>query len=322
MEVKLVSVVIPCYNEEKNINRTLDQLLALVEEHPYQFEIIVVNDGSLDDSWRVIKSYAEKYPKVIGVNEATNYGQSASYQAGFDLAKGEYILTLSADLEIPIENVNKVIELLDDGYDFVNTHRIDKIGEGRVSRKVKSAAANRIISWISKVDMNDRGSGLKGFRQAYAKKLNFYGDMHRFIPDYLSIYGAKMIEFKVEYLAREYGQSSYARQNRTMRVFLDLFTLTFILNFARKPFWLMPGRFFGFSGIIISGVGTAIGIYLAGVKLILGEDIGNRPLLTLAVLMMIIGFQSIMFGLLGELMMRIYFESSGRKTYTIREIVE
>lgn len=322
MEEKLVSVVIPCYNEEKNINRTLDQLLALVEEHPYQFEIIVVNDGSLDDSWRVIKSYAEKYPKVIGVNEATNYGQSASYQAGFDLAKGEYILTLSADLEIPIENINKVIELLEDGYDFVNTHRIDKRDGGRGSRKVKSAAANRIISWISKVDMKDRGSGLKGFRQPYAKKLKLYGDMHRFIPDYLSIYGAKMIEFKVEFLERDYGQSSYSRQNRTMKVFLDLFTLTFMLNFARKPFWLMPGRFFGFSGIIISGIGTAIGIYLAGVKLILGEDIGNRPLLTLAVLMMIIGFQSIMFGLLGELMMRIYFESSDRKTYTIREIVE
>lgn len=322
MEDKLVSVVIPCYNEGKNIDRTLDQLLVLVEEHPYQFEIIVVDDGSLDDSWHVIKDYAKKHPHVIGVNEATNYGQSASYQAGFDLAKGEYIITLSADLETPIKNVPKVISFLDEGYDFVNTHRIAKKNGGKGKLKVKSTVANRIISWISKVDMKDRGSGLKGFRQSYVKKMNLYGDMHRFIPDYLSMYGAKMLEFEVEYLEREYGQSAYSRQNRTLKVLLDLLTLSFMLNFASKPFWLMPGRFFGFSGIIISGIGTAMGIYLVGVKLFLGEDIGNRPLLSLAVLMMIIGFQSIMFGLLGELMMRIYFESSGRKTYTIREIIE
>ena len=251
MEEKLISVVIPCYNEEKNIDRTLEQLLMLVEEHPYQFEIIVINDGSLDDSWRVIKSYAEKYPQVIGVNEATNYGQSASYQAGFDLAKGEYIVILSADLEIPLANVTQVIAYLDEGYDFVNTHRITKKAGGKGKLKVKSTIANRIISWISKVDIKDRGSGLKGFQQPYAKKLRFYGDMHRFIPDYLSIYGARMIEFEVEFSDREYGQSAYSRQNRTLKVLLDLLTLSFMLNFSRKPFWLMPGRFFGFSGIVV-----------------------------------------------------------------------
>jgi glycosyltransferase involved in cell wall biosynthesis len=326
MEEKFVSVVIPCYNEEKNIDRTLDQLVELADQHPYKFEIIVVNDGSLDDSWQVIKRYAEKYPQVVGVNEATNYGQSASYQAGFDLAKGEYILIVSADLEIPVENVAKVIEHLDQGYDFVNTHRKTQSGEGRGGSKVRSAIANRIISRISKIDIKDRGSGLKGFRRLYVKKLNLYGDMHRFIPDYLSVYGAKMVEFKVEYNKREYGQSAYAKQNRTIKVFLDLLTLSFMLNFSRKPFWLMPGRFFGVSGIVVSGIGTVMGIYLVWLKLFLGEDIGNRPLLTLAVVMMIIGYligyQSIMTGLLGELMLRIYFESSDRKTYMIREIVE
>lgn len=322
MEDKLVSVVIPCYNEEQNINQTLDQLLEMADKHAYSFEIIVVNDGSWDNSWEVIKSYAEKHPHVIGVNEATNYGQSASYQVGFDLAKGDYIVTVSADLEIPLDNVTKVIEYLDEGYDFVNTHRIIN-GEGkRGTPKVRSRVANRIISWISKVNMKDRGSGLKGFQQKYAKKLKLYGDMHRFIPDYLSIYGAKMIEFEVEFLERKYGQSAYSKQNRTVRVFLDLFTLAFMVNFSKKPFWLMPGRFFGFSGILISGLGTLIGVYLAFIKLFLGEPIGNRPLLTMAVLMIIIGFQSIMFGLLGELMLRVYFEASDRKTYTIREIVE
>lgn len=321
MADNLVSVVIPCYNEEKNIDRTLDQLIELAETHPYPFEIIVVNDGSLDDSWRVIRSYAEKYPQVIGVDEAMNYGQSASYQAGFDIAKGEYIVTLSADLEIPIENVSKVIGYLDEGYDFVNTQRVVPAGEkGRL--KVKSTIANRLISRVSRVEIKDRGSGLKGFRRGYAKKLRLYGDMHRFIPDYLSVYGARMIEFEVEYQERAYGRSAYSRQNRTLKVILDLLTLSFMLNFAKKPFWLMPGRFFGFSGLIVSGIGAGIALYLAAVKLLLGEDIGNRPLLTLAVMMMIIGYQSIMTGLLGELMLRVYYESSGRDTYMIREIVE
>ncbi len=321
MAEKLVSVVIPCYNEEKNIDQTLDQLIEITDRHPYSYEIIVVNDGSLDDSWRVIKSYAQKYPQVIGVDEAMNYGQSAAYQAGFDIAKGEYVITLSADLEIPVENVGKVIEYLDEGYDFVNTRRVIPQGV-KGGRKVKSTVANRMISRISRVDIKDRGSGLKGFRRAYAKKLRLYGDMHRFIPDYLSVYGAKMIEFEVEYQERGYGRSAYAKQNRTIKVFLDLLTLSFMLNFSRKPFWLMPGRFFGFSGLIVSGIGGAIGVYLVAVKLLLDEDIGQRPLLTLAVMMMIIGYQSIMTGLIGELMLRVYYESSGRDTYMIREIVE
>ena len=321
MEDKLVSVVIPCYNEEKNIDRTLDRLIELADKHPYPFEIIVVNDGSLDDSWRVIRSYAEKYPQVIGVDEAMNYGQSAAYQAGFDIAKGEYIVTISADLEIPVENVGRVVEYLDQGYDFVNTRRVVPAGEkGRL--KVKSTIANRLISRISRVEIKDRGSGLKGFRRPYAKKLRLYGDMHRFIPDYLSVYGAKMKEFDVEYNEREYGRSAYSRQNRTIKVFLDLLTLSFMLNFAKKPFWLMPGRFFGVSGLIVSGIGMGVGIYLVALKLLLNEDIGNRPLLTLAVMMMIIGYQSIMTGLLGELMLRVYYEASDRVTYTIREIVE
>jgi len=321
MEDIVVSIVIPCYNEQVNIDRTLEQLIELTTGNPYQFEIIVVNDGSQDDSWQVIKSYAQKYPQVIGIDETINYGQSAAYQAGFDKAKGDYIIIVSADLEIPIENVNKVIEYLDQGYDFVNTHRIARWDESKGARKVKSSLANKLISRISGVNIQDRGSGLKGIRRSFVKRLKLYGDMHRFIPDYLSVYGAKMVEFKVEYNESEYGVSAYARQDRTMNVFLDLLTLAFMLYFSRKPFFLMPGRIFGFSGLVVSGVGVAMGAYLVVLK-IMGQDIGNRPLLTLAVLMIIIGFQSIMMGLLGELMLRIYFESSDKNTYTIREIVE
>jgi glycosyltransferase involved in cell wall biosynthesis len=319
---KMVSIVIPCFNEQDNINRTLDQVLELIEKHPYKFEVIAVNDGSLDNTWEVIKEYAQKHAEVIGVNQATNFGQSASYQAGFDIAKGDYILALSADLEIPIENVNKVIEYLDEGYDFVNTNRTARWTNNKGMRNLKSGLANRLITRISGVTIQDRGSGLKGFRKAFAKNLRLYGDMHRFIPDYLSVFGAKMFEFDVAYMERDYGESAYKRQNRTLRVILDLLTLSFMLYFAKKPFWMMPGRIFGFSGLIMTGFGFLIGIYLVVIKIGFGQDIGHRPLLTLAVLLMVIGFQSIMFGLLGELMVRIYFESSGRTTYTIREIVE
>ena len=319
---KFVSIVIPCLNEQDNINRTLDQVLELIEKHPYHFEVIVVNDGSLDNTWDVIKAYAQKHAEIIGVNEAANFGQSASYQAGFDIAKGDYILTLSADLEIPVDNVNKVIEYLDEGYDFVNTNRSARWAKDKGMRNIKSGLANRLITRVSGVKIKDRGSGLKGFRQQFVKNLRLYGDMHRFIPDYLSIYGAKMVEFDVEYVERDYGDSAYKQQNRTLKVVLDLLTLFFMLFFARRPFWMMPGRIFGFSGLIMTGIGFGLGMYLVFVKLVLGQDIGQRPLLTLAVLLMVIGFQSIMFGLLGELMVRIYFESSGRKTYTVREIVE
>jgi dolichol-phosphate mannosyltransferase len=241
--------------------------------------------------------------------------------AGFDTAQGDYVITVSADLEIPLENVNKVIDYLDNGYDFVNTNRVQRWGGGKSSRAKQSDAANWIIGKISKVYMKDRGSGMKGFRRDIAKNLKLYGEMHRFIPDYVSVYTKNMIEFEVDFKDREYGESNYKGQKRTIKVVLDLATLYFMLYFAKKPFKAMPGRLFGFTGIIMSGLGGILAIYLLVIK-IMGQSIGNRPLLTLAVLLIIVGIQSIMFGMLGELLMRTYFESSGRKTYMVREIVE
>jgi glycosyltransferase involved in cell wall biosynthesis len=318
---KLISIVIPCYNEEGNIGKTLDGLLDLIKDHKYSFEIIAVNDGSKDKTWDVIKSYAGSHKEIKGINLMGNFGQSCAYMAGFDTAQGDYVITVSADLEIPLENVNKVIDYLDNGYDFVNTNRVQRWGGGKSSRAKQSDAANWIIGKISKVYMKDRGSGMKGFRRDIAKNLKLYGEMHRFIPDYVSVYTKNMIEFEVDFKDREYGESNYKGQKRTIKVVLDLATLYFMLYFAKKPFKAMPGRLFGFTGIIMSGLGGILAIYLLVIK-IMGQSIGNRPLLTLAVLLIIVGIQSIMFGMLGELLMRTYFESSGRKTYMVREIVE
>jgi glycosyltransferase involved in cell wall biosynthesis len=319
---KLISVVVPCYNEEKNINRTIEGLLKLEKKIDYDFEIIPVNDGSRDKTWEVIEKYADKYENVRGINFMTNFGQSAAYQAGFDLSQGHYVITVSADLEIPLDNIEMVIKKLEEGYDFVNTHRVGRwqSEEESSGRAQKSDLANKIIGSISKVDMQDRGSGLKGFTRTLIDNLRLYGEMHRFIPDYVSVYGAKMIEFEVRFQDRDFGESAYKGSSRTIKVLLDLLTLSFMLYFAKKPFYALPGRLFGAAGVLIAGAGTLITTYLAFVKIFLGQNIGGRPLLSAGVLMVIVGVQSMMMGMLGELLLRIYFESSERKPYTIREI--
>ncbi|MFH1899527.1 MAG: glycosyltransferase family 2 protein [Patescibacteria group bacterium] len=318
---RLVSIIIPCYNEEENINRTLDELFKLIQNHRYVFEIIVVDDGSKDGTWKVIRKYANTHLEVRGVNLMTNFGQSCAYAAGFDIAAGDYVITVSADLETPLENINKIIDLLDEGYDFVNTNRAQRWSAGKSGRAKQSGLANFIIGKISGVHMKDRGSGMKGFRREIVKNLRLYGEMHRFIPDYVSVFGAKMTEFDVDFKDRDFGVSYYKDHKRTFKVMLDIMTLFFLLYYARKPFKAMPGRLFGFTGAMISGVGGLAGIYLLVLKL-LGHSIGNRPLLTLSVLLIIVGAQSMMLGMLGELMMRTYFESSGRKTYMVREVIE
>lgn len=317
---KFVSLVIPCYCEEKNIDRTLDAILAVAQEHSYDFEVIAVDDGSKDRTWQIIIDYASKFPQVRGIHLTTNFGQSAAYQAGFDAARGDYVITVSADLEIPLENIRKVVEYLDKGYDFVNTNRIGRWGNEGATRVVKSNFANALIRKISGVAIQDRGSGMKGFKRTLIQDLRLYGEMHRLIPDYLSVYGATMMEFDVEFRDRDYGESAYKGSQRTVKVLLDIVTLAFLLYFARKPFWLMPGRLFGFTGVLLSLMGGVGAGYLFVLKL-LGESVGNRPLLTFSFLLIIVGIQSVMMGMLGELMMRIYFESSRRKTYVVRERV-
>lgn len=317
--VKTVSIIIPCYNEEKNINRTFDGLTDLFKNDPklsaYISEIIAVDDGSKDGTWKIISDYSQKNPVIKGVRLMGNFGQSCAYQAGFDVSTGDYVITVSADLEIPLENLSKVVELLEQGYDFVNTNRKNRWGG---EKKAKSGMANKIISKVSGVTMEDRGSGMKGFSRVLVDNLKFYGDMHRFIPDYLTVYRAKMTEFDVEFKDRDFGVSAYKGNKRTIQVLLDIVTLAFMLKFARKPFTMMPGRLFGFTGAIISGLG-GLGVFYLFILKILGNSIGNRPLLTVSVLLVVVGVQLIMTGLLGELMMRIYFESSGRKTYAVRE---
>lgn len=318
---KLVSIVIPCYREEGNIGPTFDGLHDVLGDTEYDYEIIAVNDGSPDNTWEVIKKYAQKDQRIKGINFTKNYGQTAAYQVGFDNSKGEYVLILNADLEQPLKYVLDVIRLLDQGYDLVNTHRVGRWEGSEEARKVKSNYANKLIKMISGVNVNDRGSGLKGFKRFIIDDLKLYGEMHRFLPDYASALGAKITEIEVEFKDREYGVSYYKGHKRTIKVLLDLMTLWFMLNVARKPFRAMPGRLFSFTGSVISGFGGLGALYLLVLKL-MGESIGGRPLFMISVLMLVVGVQMMMMGMIGELLMRVYFESSGRKTYSVREIIQ
>ncbi|MBP7928134.1 glycosyltransferase family 2 protein [Patescibacteria group bacterium] len=314
----LVSIIIPCYNEEGNISKLFDQLLALSAQNSYNFEIIAVNDGSKDGTWEVLKNYANAHTEIRAINLMGNHGLTQAYTAGFDASHGTYVITVAADLEIPTENINKVVEHLENGYDFVNTNRTGRWDSA--GRKLPSRIANALIGKISGVYMKDTGSGMKGFRRVLIDNFKMYGEMHRMIPAYLSAYGAKMIEFDVPFKDREYGQSAYGGLNRTIKVMLDLITLYFMLYFAKKPFKAMPGRLFGATGALISGVGGVGAFYLLVLKL-MGQSIGNRPLFFVSIFMLVIGLQSMMIGMIGELLMRTYFESGSRKTYTVREII-
>lgn len=317
-----LSIVIPCYNEEKNIKRFYDELMNPLKKTGRSFEVVVIDDGSRDNTWVELVKFSKKYTNVRAYRHSRNYGMGAAYQTGFDNSTGKYIITFSSDFEIGADQIEKVAEKLDEGFDVVNTHRKGRWSEsksGSLLRKIPSDLANKIIENISGVSIKDTGSGLKGFRRYVLDNLKIYGDMHRFLPAYASLYTKKITEFPVQYHERIHGKSAYGSITRTFTVFLDLFSMKFMLSFATKPFTMMPGRLFGTMGIISSTVGMFITTYMVILKIFTNQSIGDRPLFIGGLMVLMLGVQFIMTGLLGELMMRIYFESSGRKAYLVSE---
>ena len=317
---KLISIVIPCYNEEKNIEAFPSKLFSELEKLDYDFEVLAVDDGSTkDDTWGALSHLARYYPYFHAFKHARNYGMGAAYQTCFDYAKGDYVITYSSDHEIPASYIADVLTKLENGYDVVNTNRSARWKNAGFFRRFPSKVANALIRNISEVEVKDTGSGLKGFRKFVIQNLKIYGDMHRFLPAYASLYTKRITEIDVEYKEREYGESAYGSLKRTFSVFLDLFSMKFMLSFATKPFSMMPGRIFGTAGIASSILGIMLLLYLLVLKFGLDQSIGDRPLLTGAVLLVIFGVQLVMTGLLGELMMRTYFEGAKRTPYVVSE---
>lgn len=322
---KLVSIVIPCYHEEKNIERFEKELIDICEKmKDYEFEYIAVDDGSFKDlTWEKLEALSKKHSNFISLRHSRNYGMSGAYQTGFDASSGEYVLTYSSDLEIPATFIKDVLDEMEKGADMVNTLRTGRWQEslkGSIVRRLPSNIAQVFIEKISGLKIKDNGSGLKGFRRFIIDNLRLYGEMHRFLPAYSSVYTKQIKEIPVDYQDRTYGTSNYGSLKRTVSVFLDLFTLKFMLTFSTKPFTFMPGRAFGTTGFMVFSLGFIIISYVViYLKLILNQNINDRPLFFGGLILLITGIQLMMTGLIGELLMRSYFEGSGKKPYLTRD---
>jgi len=310
-----VSVVVPVYNEEESIPEMHRQLTEVLSALGRSYEILVIDDGSRDRSFELLKALHENDRRLRVIRFRRNFGQTAAFAAGFEYARGDVIITIDADLQNDPADIPRLLEKIEEGYDIVSGWRV-KRKDLFFSRTLPSMIANRLISETTSVRLHDYGCSLKAYRSEIAKNVQLYGEMHRFIPAVASWMGTRTAEIPVNHHPRKYGKSKYGI-SRTIRVFLDMLTVRFLLSYATRPLHI-----FGSIGLFTSGVGVLIGLYLAVLKIFLGQSIGSRPLLTLAVLLILIGVQMITMGLLGEMVARIYHESQGKRIYVIREILE
>ena len=279
------------------------------------YETIWINDGSSDDSLSILKKIHQHDRTVKIISFRKNFGQTAALSAGFDHAKGEIIVTIDADLQNDPEDITMLLEKMNEGYDLVSGWRYER-KEPFFTRRLPSIIANWLISHLSKIKLHDYGCTLKAYRREVIKTLSLYGEMHRFIPALASIRGISFAEIKVKHHRRTKGKSKYGI-SRTIRVFLDLFTVKFLLSFSTRPM-----QMFGLIGVISSFLGFAIGLYLSILRLFFQQGIAGRPLLLLAILLIILGFQFISLGLLGEMVVRAHHETQRKPIYVIKEILD
>ncbi|MCC5597767.1 glycosyltransferase family 2 protein [Nostoc favosum] len=309
-----VSVVLPIHDEVESLPLLLEAIASTLSSSQINYEIICVDDGSTDGSGEFLKKEAQIRTDLKAVILRRNYGQTAAMAAGFYYAVGKAIVTLDADLQNDPADIPMLLAKLDEGYDLVSGWR-QKRQDGAVNRLLPSKIANWLIRHTTSVNIHDYGCSLKAYRAELLADMNLYGELHRFLPALAYIEGARITEVPVRHHARRFGRSKYGIW-RTFRVLMDLLTILFMKRFLTRPMHV-----FGLLGLISMVSGTAIGIYLTFVKLALGEMIGNRPLLILAVLLLVTGVQLFCFGLLAELLMRTYHESQGRPIYRVREVV-
>jgi glycosyltransferase involved in cell wall biosynthesis len=305
-----ISVVIPVYNEEDSLPHLVEQLLAAMRQIDESFELVLVNDGSTDRSGEVLSQLSSEVPELVCVLLRKNYGQTAAMAAGFDLSRGEIIVSLDGDLQNDPADIPLLISRLRDGFDLVSGWRYQR-QDAAIRRKLPSRIANRLIGLVTGVRLHDYGCSLKAYRREVLADMRLYGELHRFLPVLANIEGARIAEVKVNHRARQYGNSKYGI-DRTFRVLMDLLTVWFMNRFLTRPMYV-----FGFGGIVAIFGSLLVSAHLLMVKW-LGEDIGTRPLLTFALVLGMAGVQLFCFGLLGELQIRTYHESQGRPIYRIR----
>lgn len=310
-----VSVVVPIYNEVESLPYLIEAIASSLSDTGLSYELICVDDGSKDGSSELLKQQALTHPFLRAVILRRNYGQTAAMAAGFKHARGRTIVTLDGDLQNDPADIPLLLAKLEEGYDLVSGWRKNR-QDAALTRLLPSKIANWLIGRITGVNVHDYGCSLKAYRSELVADLNLYGELHRFLPALAFIEGARITELPVRHHARRHGRSKYGL-GRTFRVVMDLFTVYFMKKFLTRPMHV-----FGLLGIGAMTAGILIGGYLSFLKLGLGQSIGDRPLLILAVVLLLTGVQLFCFGLLAELLMRTYHESQGRPIYRVREIIE
>jgi glycosyltransferase involved in cell wall biosynthesis len=308
-----LSVVIPLYNEEENIQLLHERLRKALDPLAQEYEILFVDDGSTDRSLSLLEKIQADDKRVIVLSLRRNFGQTAAFAAGFDFARGDVVVTMDGDLQNDPTDIPKLLEMIKDN-DLVSGWR-KKRKDPFFTRRFPSIIANWLISKVTGVKLHDYGCSLKAYRREVIKNLKLYGEMHRFIPAVASWYGVRVAEVETVHHPRLHGKSKYGI-SRTIKVVLDLITVKFLQSFSTKPI-----QFFGPVGVLSGFLGFLILLYLTIDKLFFGNPIGGRPLILLGALLIIVGIQLIGMGLLGEMLVRVYHESQRKPIYVMKKIL-
>jgi glycosyltransferase involved in cell wall biosynthesis len=311
-----LSLIIPFFNEEENIQLLIDAIQQAVKPLGLPYELVFVNDGSTDKSQAIIEENLVDPSQHIKIIELMrNYGQTAAIAAGIDNSDGEIIILLDADLQNDPADIPLLLEKLEEGYDVVSGWRKNR-RDNFLLRTLPSRIANGLISNVTGLKLHDYGCTLKAYRRKYLSKFRLYGEMHRFIPVYAQDSGAKVTEVVVNHHPRTRGKSKYGL-DRILKVILDLITVKFLMSYSAKPM-----RFFGGAGLGLMLLSSAILVFLALRRIIFSTSVMNSPFFAISSIMFIMGFFSLSFGLIAELLIRTYFESQGKSTFAIRSIIE
>ena len=310
-----LSLIIPVKNEAENLPLLYDAIKRALKPIKRTWEVIFIDDGSEDQSLNVLASLLSEDPECIRVIVfRRNFGQTAAITAGIDYAQGEIMVLLDADLQNDPEDIPRLLEKLDEGYDLVSGWRKYR-KDNQITRTLPSNIANGVISWVTGVHLHDYGCSLKAYRRDVLEGFRLYGEMHRFIPVFAHSVGARITELPVSHHPRKFGRANYGLE-RTAKVILDLFTVKFLLEYSHKPI-----RLFGGAGAGLMLLGAADLMFLFIRRTFFGVPAFSSPLLLIGVMFFIMGFQSILMGLIAELLARTYHESQRKPTYTVRTVL-
>jgi len=306
-----LSVVVPVLNEEESLPLLYQRLSEVLTENNYQYEIIVIDDGSTDGSFDILQALQAGDEHLRVVQFRRNYGQTAAFAAGFDRARGDVVITIDADLQNDPADIPALLAKMAEGYDVVSGWRVDR-QDRFLDRRLPSIVANRMISWTTGVHIHDYGCSLKAYRRQVLDDVQLYGELHRFLPALAHAAGARVAEIPVSHHPRRFGKAKYGL-SRTVKVLLDILAVRFLMSYSTRPIHI-----FGLLGLLSFAAGIVVLAYLAMVRLFLLQPIGDRPLTLLGILLTMLGVQLVTSGLLAELVVRTYYESQGKPIYTVR----